>query len=128
MKKSLLLATAALVLGTTAAGVALATPHLLEERFARVIGGDDAGSAVSAGERFRVADRDHRRREEARRHHRKHHDDDDDDDDDDDEDDRGDRGRGRADGPGVTGPSDPATPVPDNGLFQGKARPKVEVN
>lgn len=122
MKKSLLLATAALVLGTSVAGVAFATPHLLEERLARVIGGDDAGSAVSAGKRFRVADRDHRRREEARRHHRDHHDDDDDDDDDD----RG--GRGRADRPGVTGPTDPATPVPDNGLFQGKARPKVEVN
>jgi len=25
------------------------------------------------------------------------------------------------------GPADPAAPVPDNGLFQGKARPKVEV-
>ena len=123
MKKPLLLATVALVLGTSVAGAAFATPHLLEDRFARLVGGDDDGSTVSTGERFRVAERDHRRREEARRHHRDH-----DDDDDDDDDDRGDRGRGRADRPAVTGPSDPATPVPDNGLFQGKARPKVEVN
>jgi hypothetical protein len=125
MKKTLLLS-AALVLGVAATGAALATPRLLEDRFAGWIDHDrDHGPAVSAGERFRVADRDHRRKHESRDHHRKHHDDDDDDDDDDD---HGGRGGGRAGRPDVTGPSDPAAPVPDNGLFQGKARPKVEVN
>lgn len=45
----------------------------------------------------------------------------DDDDDDDDDDDRG--------GSAVpqNGPSDPNAPIPDNGLFKGKTRPKVEV-
>jgi hypothetical protein len=122
MNKPVLLATAALLLGTSVAGVALATPRLLEDRFALEIGNGDERSALTAGERFRVADSDHRRREEARGRQGKH----DDDDDDDDDDDQG--GRGRADRPGVTGPTDPATPVTDNGLFQGKTRPKVEVN
>lgn len=121
MKKTLLLS-AALLVGLAATGAAVATPRLLEEHFARWSDHDRGeGASVSAGERFRVADRDHRRREEGRGHHRKHHDDDDDDDD---------RGRGgdRAGRPGVAGPTDPNAPVPDNGLFQGKARPKVEVN
>jgi hypothetical protein len=127
MKKPLLLATAALVLGTSVAGVALATPRLLEDRFAREMGSDDGDRAtVSAGERFRVADREHRRRHEAREHRRGH--DDDDDEDDDDDDDRRGGERGRTGRPGMTGPTDPNAPVPDNGLFQGKARPKVEVN
>ena len=120
MKKTLLLS-AAVVLGLAATGAAFATPHLLEDRVARWVDHDrDEGASAATGERFRVADRDHRRREEARGHHRKHHDDDDDD--------RGRRGGDRAGRPGVTGPTDPAAPVPDNGLFQGKARPKVEVN
>ena len=128
MKKPLILATALLV-GTAAVGAALATPRLLEERFGHDIGREaDDRASVSADERFRVADRDHRRRHEAREHHRKHHDDDDDDDDDDDRGRGGDRGRERAGRPGVTGPVGPDVPVPDNGLFQGKARPKVEVN
>lgn len=126
MKKPLLLA-AALLLGTsTIAGVALATPRSVEDAFARWVGHDrDGGPSVAEHERFRLADRDHRRRDESRGRHREHHDDDDDDDDDD----HG-RGRGgdRAGRPGMTGPTDPNAPVPDNGLFQGKARPKVEVN
>ena len=121
MKKTLLLS-AAVVLGLAATGAALATPRLLEDQFARWSDHDRGeGASAATGERFRVADRDHRRREEARGHHRKHHDDDDDDD-------HGRRGGDRAGRPGVTGPTDPAAPVPDNGLFQGKARPKVEVN
>ena len=126
MKKTLLLS-AALLLGAAATGAALAAPHLLEDRFAQW-GDHDRGDGASAasGERFRVADRDNRRKHESRDHRRKHHDDDDDDDDHDRR--GGDRGRDGAGRPGVTGPTDPAAPVPDNGLFQGKARPKVEVN
>ena len=46
--------------------------------------------------------------------------------DDDDDDDDGRPGARPAAVP-QNGPADPAAPVPDNGLFQGKARPKVEV-
>lgn len=128
MKTSLLLATAALLVGGTAVGAALATPRILQERFAAEIGADERPS-LSPTERIRLAGSDHRRRHEARERHRKHHDDDDDDDDD--GDDRGRSGERRGERgarPSVTGPTDPAAPVPDNGLFQGKARPKVEVN
>jgi hypothetical protein len=55
-----------------------------------------------------------------RRHHGRHRDDDDDDD-------GGERHGGHA---GRGGPADPNAanaPVPDNGVFNGKARPKVEV-
>lgn len=120
MKKPLLLA-AALLLGTSAVAAALAAPHVLDHRADHAERGDHgARPAVSVGETFRLADRDHERRSEA--HDRRRHAAEDDEDDDD----------GRAGAPlgtpAVTGPTDPATPVPDNGLFQGKARPKVEVN
>ena len=124
MKKSLLLA-AGLLVGTSV-GALVGTAVALTR--------DDAGHAEPASARagapldptsFRVAD-DHRRdRDHDRRAHRRGHDDDDDDDDDDGD---GARGVGRTGRMPVTGPTDPATPVPDNGLFQGKARPKVEVN
>lgn len=121
MKKSLL-ALAAVLLTGTVAGTALALTHERGEH-ARHEGRGDLSRAEAPrdGESFRVAD-DHRRdrdRHHGRKHHR-HHDDDDDD--------RGDRNDGRAGRQPATGPSDPTTPVPDNGLFQGKARPKVEVN
>ncbi|WP_407049339.1 hypothetical protein [Methyloraptor flagellatus] len=70
--------------------------------------------------RFQLADRGRERHHDRDRRHARHHHDDDDDDDD-----HGDRGRGAR--LPVTGPVDPNAPVPDNGLFQGKARPKVEV-
>ena len=128
MKKSLL-ALAAVLLTGTLAGTALALTHERGEHathprgdLARMEDGRDGSRAEARpdGASFRVAD-DHRRDRE-RHHDRKHHRDHDDDDDDD----RG--GSGRAGRLPATGPSDPTTPVPDNGLFQGKARPKVEVN
>lgn len=75
------------------------------------------------GLRFRVADahRKHDRNAETRG---RHHDDDDDDDDHGGEG-RGGEGRGAA---SPVGPTDPNAPVPTNGLFDGKTRPKVEVN
>jgi hypothetical protein len=76
---------------------------------------------VRDGERDRRGDRRDGRAsgdddDHARGDARRGHDDDDDDDDDD-------------DGAAVpqTGPSDPNAPVPDNGLFKGKVRPKVQV-
>lgn len=118
MKKSLL-ALAAVLMAGTVAGTALAITHERSEHSTHMRDGSRA-AAVGDGETFRVAD-DHRRdRHHGRKHHRDH------DDDDDDDDDRG--GSDRAGRQPATGPSDPTTPVPDNGLFQGKARPKVEVN
>lgn len=128
--KTPILLTAALLLGSTAVGTALAaTDPAISPTDTRVCSDPGEGAAAAPGERFRVADRDRGRehRKHERRHHR-HHDDDDDDDDD-----RGrghhgrDRGEKRERLP-ATGPADPAAPVPDNGLFQGKTRPKVEVN
>ncbi len=121
MKKHILLATV-LLLSTTGIGVALAAADY-DMSVGRILGGVHADAdAIGSGEgRFRVADghRDRDRRHGAER--RRHHDDDNGDDDDDDDDDRG------ASVP-MTGPSDPNAPVPDNGLFNGKARPKVQVN
>lgn len=116
MKTRTLIGTA-LLLSTAGLGVALAATqidHLDLPFHSR----DEAARADARP--LRLADNDHRR-EGKERHHGRHHDDDDDDDDDD--------GRPGA-RPGAVpqnGPADPAAPVPDNGLFQGKARPKVEV-
>lgn len=121
MKTSLALV-AALLAGTAAGAAIASTPDVVdhlkrgEHHAARTEASDDASFRV-AGDHRRDRDRDHH----GRKHHRDHHDDDDDDD--------GARGEGRGGGRmPTTGPSDPTTPVPDNGLFQGKARPKVEVN
>ena len=62
---------------------------------------------------------DHFREDRDRDHHRHHHWDDDDDD-----------GSASADHSGANRPADPnaaAKPVPDSGVFNGNARPKVEV-
>ncbi len=115
MKKSLLLA-GVLLVGTTSVGVAVAATDLLEHHG----GHERAGVAASFRDALRFAEDDHRRDGEHRRHHREH--------DDDEDDDEGGEDGGRGARPPVTGPTDPAAPVPDNGLFQGKARPKVEVN
>lgn len=123
------LALAAILLTGTVAGTAVAlTPersehsiHSRSEHARHEARGDLSGAeATRDGARFRVAD-DHRRERHHDRKHHRHHDDDDDDD-------RGGRNEGRAGRLPATGPSDPTTPVPDNGLFQGKTRPKVEVN
>lgn len=117
MKKFLLLTTVLLV-GAGGVGAALAASDAFEHRFGsehrRVgVGASEEGRGV-----VRLADRD-RDRERDRDDRRRHHEDDEDDEDDDD----GARGARMP----VTGPTDPAAPVPDNGLFKDKARPKVEV-
>lgn len=114
MKKSLLLA-GVLIVAATSVGGTLAASELLDHH--RDHRSTEAGLS-RFGETFRLAEDDHHRRDGE--HRRSHHDDDEDDDED-----EGGTGAAR---PAPTGPSDPAAPVPDNGLFQGKARPKVEVN
>lgn len=112
---------AALLLSTTGIGIALAASelHSLDlfgaERHERR---DAAGPASGA---MRIAESKSEHKRDGARDHRHREDDDDDDDDDDD----GARG-GRSATP-QAGPTDPNAPVPDNGLFKGNARPKVEV-
>ncbi len=113
--RSLLAAT--LLLSATGLGTALAAPHFgyppQPERAGRL--------AAPACERpyLQVSDRDDDDRDDD---HRKHasgkHRDHDDEDDDDDRDGR--RSRSAA-------PMNPNAPVPDNGLFAGRARPQVQV-
>lgn len=112
---------AALLLSTAGVGIALAavgSEHVLRplehplEHHERLAG--------ESGHWQRFADNDRQKDRDGTSAGRRHHDDDDDDEDDDD------HHRGRSALP-QTGPSDPNAPVPDNGLFQGKARPKVEV-
>jgi hypothetical protein len=119
MKTRTLIGTA-LLLSTAGLGVALAATRIdhldLPFHGRQEPAHDEAARADTRP--LRLADSDHRR-EGKERHHGRHHDDDDDDDD----------GRPGA-RPGAVpqnGPADPAARVPDNGLFQGKARPKVEV-
>lgn len=115
MKTRTLIGTA-LLLSAAGLGVALAATQIdhLDLPF------HSRGDAPRADARpLRLADNDHRH-EGKERHHGRHHDDDDDDDDDG-------RPGARAGAVPQNGPVDPAAPVPDNGLFQGKARPKVEV-
>lgn len=136
MTKRIIVLTA-LLASTAVVGSAFAAGH-----FARFAGDPVAAIAGAFDEdygRIVLASADghdghHRRREEhseRRRHHdsrdhhgRRHHDDDDDDDD------HG-NGRGGSARGGTalspTGPSDPSAPMPQNGLFGGKGRPKVEV-
>lgn len=107
---------AALLLSTAGVGIALAavgSDHLARP-FER-----HENAARDGAPWLRLADSDHRKDKDHASERRRHEDDEDDDDDDDDH-------RGRSTLP-QTGPSDPNAPVPDNGLFQGKARPKVEV-
>ena len=112
MKKRILIG-AALLISTVAIGVALAAAdrdfpegHRQEARH----GVEAAGAERSP---LFVADEKHGREYFARSHREE-------DDDDDDE------GGGRSAIP-QAGPTDPNAPVPDNGLFKGHARPKVEV-
>jgi hypothetical protein len=107
MPKSLLLG-AALLLSSVALGVTLAAaPHHGRER----------GEAARDGHHARpVLAEDRGMGGHGERHHGRH------DDDDDDEGDEG--GRTPAARPPVT---DPNAPAPDSGLFNGRARPKVDV-
>ncbi|WP_234050510.1 MULTISPECIES: hypothetical protein [unclassified Xanthobacter] len=108
---------AAILLSTAGVGVALAAAgadHFARHSESRFEHGERDGSHWQ-----RLAESDHRKHRDDASSKRRHHDDDDDDDDDD-----GHSGRSALP---QSGPSDPNAPVPDNGLFQGKARPKVEV-
>ncbi|MFG1377496.1 hypothetical protein [Xanthobacter autotrophicus] len=110
---------AALLLSTTGIGIALAaaeihslSPFGPERHERRAASGPDGTVRLADSKSGHKRDGDHDRR------HRE-----DDDDDDDDDDDR----RGGLSVVPQAGPADPDAPVPDNGLFNGKARPKVEV-
>jgi hypothetical protein len=117
MKKPVLIG-AALLLSTVAIGVALAAADrdfLGGHRQEAPHGGEAAQEAAQAERApLRVAEETHGREYSARSHHEE------DDDDDDDE------GGGRGAIP-QAGPTDPNAPLPDNGLFNGHARPKVDV-
>ncbi|WP_374310360.1 hypothetical protein [Methylocella sp.] len=105
---------AALLLSTAAIGVALAAADLdfLEgHRHERRRGPEASGAE---GRPLRLAEEGR-----GREHHARQHQEEDDDDDDD-------EGGGRGAIP-QTGPADPNAPLPDNDLFNSKARPKVEV-
>jgi hypothetical protein len=112
---------AALLLTTSVAGVAWAATKLdlVDHHHAR---DHREGLARSAGDSLTVADNDeHRRKGRHGEGLNRHHDDDDDDDG---------EGHGRGAGRGMpqkADPNDPTVPVPDNGLFNSKTRPKVEV-
>ena len=111
---------AALLLSTAGLGVALAAARI--DPLVRPSHGHDAAARADARPQ-RLADND-QPREHSDRHSGRYANDGGDDDDDDDDDDRS---GGRPGAPPQNRAADPAAPVPDNGLFQGKARPKVEV-
>lgn len=113
MKKPVLIG-AALLLSTVAIGVALAATDrdFLDGHRQEARHGGEAADAARAP--LLLAEESHGREYSARNHHEE-------DDDDDDE------GGGRSAIP-QAGPTDPNAPLPDNGLFNGHARPKVEVH
>ncbi|MFG1364172.1 hypothetical protein [Xanthobacter versatilis] len=118
MKPRTLIA-ASLLLSTAGLGVVLAATQAdhLGHRFRTHHDSEEA----TAPRPLRVAQKDRERGEDERHQGRRHHAEDDDDDDDDDDE------GGRRGAIPQAGPADPGAPVPDNGLFNGKARPKVEV-
>ncbi|MEJ1157298.1 hypothetical protein [Prosthecomicrobium sp. N25] len=127
MTKRTLLLTA--LLACTAGGAVLAAGHPArhdgEDRSAASASGEAPGRIVIASGDDRPGHRRHERaerhgRDERSAHERRHHDDDDDDD-------GRDRGGARRGDLSPTGPADPNAPLPQNGLFGGKSRPKVEV-
>ncbi|MFG1374998.1 hypothetical protein V5F32_22710 [Xanthobacter oligotrophicus] len=117
MKTRTLIA-AALLLSTAGLGVVLAATQAdhLSHRFHTH---HDSAETSAADRPIRFAQEDRERGRGDRHNGRRHHAEDDDDDDDDE--------GGRRGAIPQAGPADPGAPVPDNGLFDGKARPKVEV-
>ncbi|MHB2169033.1 hypothetical protein [Alsobacter sp. R-9] len=111
MTKSLRLG-AILLLSTTALGVAIAVAPVHAD--GRKTAGQDVAEAHETSRLIFASESRSRHHDRNRRHH---HDDDDDDDD-------GEDGRGGMRPPRAAAPD---APVPDNGLFSGKARPKVDV-
>jgi len=107
MRKPVMIGTALLLaLGAFGAGVAASESHLLRRDLHDSWNLSDRGSLP-----MRLADRGARERHEGSRRH---------------EELEGRHSRGR-NAISETGPSDPNTPTPDNGLFNKGARPKVEV-
>ncbi|MCG5238019.1 hypothetical protein [Xanthobacter oligotrophicus] len=117
MKTRTLIA-AAVLLSTAGLGVVLAATQAdhLSHHFRTH---HDGAEASAADRPIRFAQEDHERGRGDRHNGRRHHAEDDDDDDEDE--------GGRRGAIPQAGPADPGAPVPDNGLFNGKARPKVEV-
>jgi hypothetical protein len=112
---------AALLLSATTAGIAIAAAagesgFSTTARHARITVSETAGR----GDRpilLASESREHdRRADRLAKRDRRHHDDDGDEDED--------GGRGAVP---QNGPANPNTPVPDNGLFNGNSRPKVQV-
>lgn len=112
MKKPILIG-AAVLLSTAAIGVAVAAADLgfPETHRHEMRRGPEVWGAK--GRPLLLAEEGQGREHHARQHHEE----------DDDDDDEG----GGAGAIPQTGPADPNAPLPDNGLFNGHARPKVEV-
>ncbi len=116
------LAGAALLLSVTTAGLAITAAagesgFLTAQRHVRIA----ASETLGQGEPtilFARESRKHGHHAERLAKRDRHHDDDDDDDDDED------GGQGMVP---QSGPANPTAPVPDNGLFNGNSRPKVQI-
>ncbi|MFG1479984.1 hypothetical protein V5F53_15195 [Xanthobacter sp. V4C-4] len=115
MKTRTLIGTA-LLLSTTGLGVAWAATQAEHPDRRAHVRHEKLDTAAAGPLRFAGNDREHGDRHHDRSRHAGH------DRDNDDDDDAGARGAAL-----WTAPADPAAAVPDNGLFQGKTRPKVEV-
>jgi hypothetical protein len=113
MKKSLMIGSA-LLLMTAAIGAAIASSeiHVLRHDWHEPTTSEHADRPL-----MQIAEKGERERHAERRSGRRHHDDE-----------EGERHneKGRARLP-QTGPADANAPMPDNGLFNNKMRPKVEV-
>lgn len=111
---------AALLLSATTAGLAIAAAAGESGFFtAQRYSGSTIAEAVGQADRpilLASESREHGRRSDRLAKRDRHHDDDDDDDED--------GGRGMVP---QNGPANPNAPVPDNGLFNGSSRPKVQV-
>ncbi len=109
----LLLSTAGIGIALAAADFDLLNGHQRDRR-------DGMATTDASGNSIRMAEESHGRDRGGEHRGRSRHDDDDEEDDDD--------GEGARPGPiPQNGPSDPKASAPDNGLFNGKTRPKVEI-
>jgi hypothetical protein len=106
---------AALLLSTTALGVTLTAARDRHDHH----GQTSASAATENGQGHRRMASEHGMRRHDEGHHRRHAEDDGDDDEEGDE-----GGRG---GPSQPLPSGPGVTAPDNGLFNGKSKPKIDV-
>jgi hypothetical protein len=114
MKKNLMIGSALLLtIGVIGAATAAREIHVSRD------GGREAATASRGeGRALQFAERNERNRHADRRSERRHHDDE--------EDGENRHGNGRAILPQAAS-ADPHAPIPDNGLFNNKTRPKVEV-